>query len=153
MKTTKMNKSLDEHMTTPFDTVLVELDRLYSYPQHNVIKLDETSTLIELALAGFSDSDISIQLKDNILTISGNTSCTYEETAYVYKGISTKQFSKSFRLSEGTEVIAATSLDGILNINLSSKAAQETQGKVISIGTDKQPIAVFKTRQRTLPDV
>jgi len=146
-------KSMDKQMTTPFDTVLVELDRLYSYPQHNVIKLDETSTLIELALAGFSDADINIQLKDNILTISGNTNSVYDDAAYVYKGISTKQFSKSFTLSEGTEVISATSLDGILNVNLSSKTTQEKLGKVIPINADKQPIVVSKTKQRSLQDV
>jgi molecular chaperone IbpA len=144
---------MDKQMTTPFDTVLVELDRLYSYPQHNVIKLDETSTLIELALAGFSDADINIQLKDNILTISGNTNSVYDDAAYVYKGISTKQFSKSFTLSEGTEVISATSLDGILNVNLSSKTTQEKLGKVIPINADKQPIVVSKTKQRSLQDV
>lgn len=125
-----------------FDNLWRELDRLSShpnevYPPHNVIKLDDTTTLIELAVAGFSKDDLSIELKDNILTVNGDKSYRYDDTAYVHRGISTKKFSKSFRLSEYTEVTGATITDGILSVSVSVKIPEEKLPKLIPIDTDK----------------
>lgn len=125
-----------------FDNLWRELDRLSAhpnelYPPHNVIKLDDTTTLIELAVAGFNQKDLSIELKDNILTVNGNKSRRHEDSAYVHRGISTKSFSKSFRLSEYTEVTRATITDGILSINVSVKVPEEKLPKLIPIDTDK----------------
>jgi molecular chaperone IbpA len=128
-----------------FDHLLKELDRLSlypneSYPPHNVIKINDSTTLIELALAGFNKTEISIELKDNILTISGDKNQCYENAAYVHKGISTKQFSKSFKLSEYTEVTGATFIDGILSVSISVKVPEEKVSRVIPIDTEKSSV-------------
>lgn len=128
-----------------FDHLLRELDRISAhsndiYPPHNVIKLDEATTLIELAVAGFSKDDLTIELKDNILTISGDSNHRYDDGAYVHRGISTKRFSKSFRLSEYTEVTGATITDGILGVSVSVKLPKEKLPKLIPIQTDKQSL-------------
>jgi molecular chaperone IbpA len=125
-----------------FDHILRELDRISShpnevYPPHNVIKLDDTTTLIELAVAGFNKDDLAIELKDNVLTVNGDKTHRYPDSAYVHRGISTKKFSKSFRLSEYTEVTGATITDGILNVSVSVKVPEEKLPKLIPIHTDK----------------
>jgi molecular chaperone IbpA len=125
-----------------FDHLLRELDRISAhskdvYPPHNVIKLDEATTLIDVAVAGFSKDDLTIELKDNILTISGQKNHDYDDVAYVHRGISNKRFSKSFRLSEYTEVTGANITDGILSVSVSVKLPEEKLPKVIPIQTDR----------------
>jgi molecular chaperone IbpA len=125
-----------------FDSLWAELDRISShpndlYPPHNVIRLNDNTTLIELAVAGFNKDDLSIELKDNILTVSGAKNYRYDEASYIHRGISTKKFSKSFRLSEYTEVTGATITDGILNVSISVKVPEEKLPKLIPIHTDK----------------
>jgi molecular chaperone IbpA len=128
-----------------FDHLIRELDRISAhpndvYPPHNVIKLGDATTLIELAVAGFSKDDLSIELKDNILTVNGEKNHRYPDDSYVHRGISTKKFSKSFRLSEYTEVTGATITDGILSVSVSVKLPEEKLPKVIPIQTDKQTL-------------
>lgn len=132
-----------------FDSFLAELDRLSAhpndvYPPHNVIKLDDSSTLIELAVAGFSKEELTIEIKDNVLTVTGAKATRHPDASYVHRGISTKKFSKSFRLSEYTEVTKATIVDGILNVSISVKVPQEKLPKLIPIETDK-PVLGGKT--------
>ena len=130
-----------------FDHLLRELDKISSnpnevYPPHNIIKLNDSTTLIELALAGFNKADLSIELKDNILTVHGDKNQRYENTAYVHRGISTKRFIKSFRLSEYAEVTGATIIDGILSVSISVKIPEEKLPRIIPIHTDKQTLGI-----------
>jgi molecular chaperone IbpA len=124
-----------------FDSLLHELERLSNhtqdpYPPHNVIKLDETQTIIEVAVAGFNNADLEIELKDDVLTIIGSKKPKFGDSAYIYKGISAKRFVKSFRLSEHIEVVEATVVDGILSIIL-LKVPKEKLSKKINIKTHK----------------
>jgi molecular chaperone IbpA len=128
-----------------FDHLMKELDKISShsndmYPPHNIIKIDEDTTIIELAVAGFSENELRIELQDNILTISGDKASKYKTAEYIHRGISTKRFSKSFRLSEYTEVTGATIAAGILTVSVSIKLPEEKLPKIISILTDKQPL-------------
>jgi len=105
------------------------------YPPHNVVKIDGEvpSYLIEMAVAGFSKKDISIEVKEHILTIKGNREKRRENDAYVHKGISARKFEKSFRLSEYTEVTGADMTDGILTVNLEVILPEEKQPRTINI--------------------
>lgn len=105
------------------------------YPPHNVVKIDGQvpSYLIEMAIAGFNKKDISIEIKEHILTIKGNREKRRENDAYVHKGISARKFEKSFRLSEYTEVTGADMTDGILTVNLEVILPEEKQPRTINI--------------------
>ena len=105
------------------------------YPPHNVVKIDGKvpSYLIEMAVAGFNKKDISIEVKEHILTIKGNREKRRENDAYVHKGISARKFEKSFRLSEYTEVTGADMTDGILTVNLEVILPEEKQPRTINI--------------------
>lgn len=121
-----------------FDHLFNQLDRITShvkdtYPPHNVVNLDNKSYTVELAVAGFTDADITIELKDNILTVTGDRAPRRPEEQYVHRGISTRKFVKSFRLSEYTEVTGAALRDGILSVNLEVKLPEENTAKLIRI--------------------
>lgn len=142
-------KLLPRNRFIGFDHILQELERISThskdvYPPHDVIKLDDTTTLIEVAVAGFSSADLEIELKDNVLTVIGVKAPKFEDAAYIHKGISTKRFIKSFRLSEYTEVTGATITDGILSISVSVKVPEEKLPKIIPIHTDKQVLGKVK---------
>ena len=66
------------------------------YPPHNVIKTGERTYTVELAVAGFKREDLSIELKDHVLTIKGDRAQRRPEDQYVHRGLSTRKFVKSY---------------------------------------------------------
>jgi molecular chaperone IbpA len=125
-----------------FDHIFNELDNISkaandSYPPHNVVKEDELEYVLELAVAGFGEGDITIELKDHILTIEGSREKRREQEKYIHKGISARKFKKSFRLSEYTEVVGAELKDGILAVGLEVVLPEEKRPQMITINSHK----------------
>ena len=126
-----------------FDHLFDELEQITNhakdtYPPHNVIKSDDMKYDIELAIAGFSKDDISIELKEHVLSIRGDREQRRDQEKYVHKGISGRKFYKSFRLSEYAEVTGADLTDGILTVNIEVVLPEEKRPQQISIGTGRQ---------------
>lgn len=120
-----------------FDHMLDQLDYIAkhsndSYPPHNIIKTGETHYLIELAVAGFSQDEIDIEVDDRTLTVSGEHVSRGRE--FIHRGISTKKFKRNFRLSEYVQVSGADLKDGILAINLEYVVPDEMRPRKIQIG-------------------
>ena len=121
-----------------FDHLFNEIENIAShakdtYPPHNVVRLSDTEYMVELAVAGFDKKDINIEVKEHVLTITGNREKRRPEDQYVHRGISTRKFQKSYRLSEYTEVTGADMTNGILVVNLEVKLPEERKPKVINI--------------------
>lgn len=132
-----------------FDHVWAEIERLSDmadnklYPPHNVVKHNETEFSVELALAGYSRDDLTVEVKDGILVITGDGRPTLKDEAereYLHRGISAKKFTRTFRLSEHTVVDGADFRDGLLVIDLRVVVPEEKRPRVIPIGntTDQQ---------------
>lgn len=99
-----------------------------NFPPHNVVKVSNQEHLIEMAIAGYDPKDIEVALsKDgtNMLVISG-VSKNEENTTkqYLQKGISTKKFSKQFKLAENVKVAGAVLNNGILTIQLKQETPE-----------------------------
>lgn len=126
-----------------FDHIFDQLENIHKhakdhYPPHNVVKDDELKYTIEMAVAGFKQEHIDIEVKDHVLTIKGERPSRREQDKYVHKGISAKNWKKSFRLSEYTEVTGADLEDGILAVNLQVVLPKEKLPRKISIGTNEE---------------
>ena len=126
-----------------FDHIFDQLENIHkhakdTYPPHNVVKDEDLHFILELAVAGFKKEHIDIEVKDHVLTISGNRPMRREQNKYVHKGISAKNWKKSFRLSEYTEVTGADLQDGILAVNLEVILPKEKQPRKIQIGTNEE---------------
>jgi len=126
-----------------FDHVWSEIERLSDmsdnklYPPHNVVKHDDVNFTVELALAGYNKDDLTIEVKDGILVVTGDKSS--EEREYLHRGISAKKFTRTFRLSEHVVVEGADFKDGLLVIDLKVEIPEEKRPRTIPIGnTDKQ---------------
>ena len=109
-----------------------------TYPPHYVVKDGDMKYDIELAIAGFSKEDISIELKDHVLTITGDREARRDQNKYVHKGISGRKFVKSFRLSEYAEVNGADLTDGILTVSIEVVLPEKMRPQQISIGTGRK---------------
>tara|TARA_Y200000002_G_scaffold26667_1_gene20057 strand:- start:121 stop:573 length:453 start_codon:yes stop_codon:yes gene_type:complete len=123
-----------------FDPILSELERIHSagrsqdnYPPHNVVKVDDENFIIELAVAGFSEEDIEVEVKDGILIVRGQNS--KDEREYAHKGISSRKFEKSFRLSEFVVIDGANLVNGILVVNARVEVPEERRPRKIEIGS------------------
>ena len=124
-----------------FDNMFDELMRMNSqqslnYPPYNIVKNTEDSFDIEVAVSGFSEGEIEVNLDNRVLTIKGqkNEDLVAE---YLHKGISTRDFVREFTLAEHVEVIHASQKDGILTINLERIVPEEKKPKAIAINYTK----------------
>ena len=126
-----------------FDHLFDELENITNhakdtYTPHNVFKDGDMKYDIELAIAGFSKDDISIELKDHVLTNTGDREARRDQNKYVHKGISGRKFVKSFRLSEYAEVNGADLTDGILTVSIEVVLPEKMRPQQISIGTGRK---------------
>lgn len=109
-----------------------------SYPPHNLIACDDDKFKIEVAVAGFTEEDISVTLEKSILTIEGKDNSDIS-VDYMYKGIGTRKFDKSFNLAEFIEVVDVTLQNGILTVSLEKNIPEEKKPKQFTINADKSP--------------
>ena len=121
-----------------FDHIFNELDNISkhaqdSYPPHNVVKEDDLQYVLEMAVAGFKENDITIELKDNILTIEGSRERRREPEKYVHKGISARHFRRTFNLADTIVVGGAEMNNGILTIELENVIPEEKKPRKIAI--------------------
>jgi len=125
-----------------FDHIFDQLENIHKhakdhYPPHNVVKEDDFKFTLELAVAGFKQEHIDIEVNDGVLTIKGDRPARREQNKYVHKGISARNWKKSFRLSEYTEVNGADLQDGILTVSLEVVLPAEKQPRKILIGNEE----------------
>ena len=127
-----------------FDSIFEEFDRMLesperynsNYPPYNIHKLRDNDYKIEVALAGFSKEDIELELKDSTLTIRNKTKekvINDESNGVIHKGISTRQFERSFTISEDIKVKNAELKNGLLNIDLERIIPDEKKPRLIDI--------------------
>lgn len=131
-----------------FDHLFDELERLTvnakdTYPPHNIVHKDDHHFDIEIAVAGFSKNDLVIEVKDGILSVLGEKADT---RTYAHKGISTRKFQRTFRLSEYVHITGADLQNGILVISLELVVPEEKRPRKIPIGQQREVIT-HDTRQ------
>ena len=104
-----------------------------NYPPYNIARLDDTHYVVEIAVAGFKESELDVELKDGVLTIRGEQAKAEPEIEYQHKGISTRNFVRTFTLADDVEVRGATVQHGILAVALEHIVPEEKQPKKINI--------------------
>jgi HSP20 family molecular chaperone IbpA len=107
-----------------FDEFERALDRVQrssaeGYPPYNIEQIGETRLRITIAVAGFSLDDLSVQMENNQLVIRGRRQGEEDQNRiFLHRGIATRQFQRSFILSEDIEVMGAALDNGLLNVDL-----------------------------------
>jgi molecular chaperone IbpA len=122
-----------------FDSIFDEINRISTqrdnYPPYNVIKHSDDNFVIELAVAGFNEGDIAITLEKQLLTVKGEQvqDLDAKESEYLHRGISARNFVRTFTLADYVEVVTAKVENGILKIDLERKVPDEQKPKTIQI--------------------
>jgi molecular chaperone IbpA len=113
----------------PFFRSTVGFDRLINllesaseqgYPPYNIERTDEDNYRVTLAVAGFAEKDLSVDVQDRVLTITGKReeAADKPQTALLHQGIAGRAFERSFQLAEHVEVKAARLENGLLHVDL-----------------------------------
>lgn len=107
-----------------------------NYPPHSIIRLDDDHFLIEIATAGFNRDELSIEVKDSSLTVTGKKD-KVDERDYVHKGIGLRDFTRQFTLAEHVNVTSANLDNGILSITLEREIPEEERPVRVEIKASK----------------
>ena len=128
--------------TIGFDNIFdrlfdMDLTRDSGYPPYNIRKINEFQYAIELALAGFSKSDIEIEVTDGQLAIRSKEDIKKDDSndSFVHKGIAKRCFMRSFSLSDDIIVKGADLKDGMLIVELERVIPDEKKPRLIQIGS------------------
>jgi len=119
-----------------FDNLFDEFERMSSftdnnYPAYNIIKTGDEDYKIEIAVAGFNENEISIEVKKGLMTVEASKAKLSNE--YLHRGIAERSFTKQFRLADNMEVKNADLRDGLLTVNLYREIPEAEKPKQIKI--------------------
>src|SRR5215510_11855751 len=110
------------------------LDAAPGYPPFNIEQVDEDSFRIELAVAGFAEGDLSIEFKQNLLTVSGARKQPETQRNYLHRGIAERSFERRFGLADHVRVGGAKLENGLLTVNLVRELPEIMKPRKIGIG-------------------
>ena len=119
-----------------FESMFNDLPTMHSnYPPYDIVKTDQHSYVIELALAGFSKKDISVTVENGVLTVESNREGQSETNGeeIIHRGISKRYFKKSFSISDDVEIRGAELKDGLLRVSMEKIIPESRKRKEISI--------------------
>jgi molecular chaperone IbpA len=136
--------------TVGFDRLFTMLDSLaqpdgaQTYPPYNIERTGEDAYRISMAVAGFSENEISIEAHRNVLTVKGERSAETdgEGSEVLYRGIASRAFERRFQLADHVEVNGAALKNGLLHIDLKRNIPEEMKPRKIEISA-----APVKTKQ------
>ena len=108
-----------------------------SYPPYNIIRLSETETVLEVAIAGFKEDEVNVVVENDTLKVSGKKE-TADSFNYVHRGIGSRAFERAFTLSKDTRVTKAEYADGILSIFVLCEVPKGKKPKQIPVQQGKR---------------
>jgi molecular chaperone IbpA len=130
-------------MLDQFDSVE---DSVSNYPPYNIERTGENAYRISVAVAGFTDADLSIETKENRLAIRGEKQTNEEETGDVlYQGIAARAFERSFQLADYVEVKGASLENGLLHVDLVREIPEAMKPRAILIASPSKLLEVKPT--------
>lgn len=129
---------------SPYQRSTVGFDRLFSvldaatqaeapsYPPYNIERTDENAYRVSMAVASFTEHDLGIEVKENVLTVTGKKA-EEEKRAYLHHGIATRSFERRFHLADYMQVSGAKLENGLLHIDLIREIPEAKRARRIQI--------------------
>lgn len=103
------------------------------YPPYNIEVVEENNYTITVAVAGFKQSELDIQVENGVLTVGGKKQASDEEKKFLHQGIATRSFERKFNLADHVEVTNADLQDGLLTLSLVREIPEAMKPKSIAI--------------------
>ena len=138
-----------------FDQIADLMDRVLTndvaqptYPPYNIEKTAEDAWRITVAVAGFSDEDLAVEVRENSLVISARKADETETPTYLHRGIAARAFERRFHLADHVRVSGASNVNGLLNIDLVREVPEALKPRriVISNGDAVEAKALETTK-------
>ena len=126
-----------DRLSPMLDSALQYNRNAKSYPPYNIEVLDEARYQITLAVAGFDEPELELEVEKGVLTVSGKKAETGEKHNYLYQGIAHRSFERHFQLADYVEVVAAKLVNGILSIDLVKELPEAMKPRRIQISDDQ----------------
>jgi len=126
--------------TVGFDRLVQLLDGVAGfdnengYPPYNIERLGDNEYRITMAVAGFAEPEIAIEVKEQMLSVKGEKKPAEKEPQYLHRGIATRAFERRFQLADHVEVKGADLKDGLLHVDLVRNVPERLKPRQISIG-------------------
>jgi len=134
---------------TPFYRSTVGFDRLFdlldsaagfdadgvAYPPYNIERLGDNEYRITMAVAGFGEDELKIDVKEQSLTVRGEKTADEKQRQFLHRGIAGRSFERRFQLADHVEVKGADLKDGLLHVDLARNLPERLKPRVIAIGS------------------
>jgi molecular chaperone IbpA len=141
---------------TPLYRSTVGFDRLFSmmdgidaapgYPPYNIERTAENEYRVSVAVAGFAENELSIESKENTLTIKGSKQAKEDNADVLYQGIAARAFERVFQLADYVQVKAAALENGLLHVDLVREIPEAKKPRQIPIGNGQAKPQVLETK-------
>lgn len=128
-----------DRLASMIDSALASDNTVSGYPPYNIEMLEENKYAITIAVAGFSQEELDIQVEKGVLTVRGNKA-KKEEGKYLYHGIANRTFERKFNLADYVEVTSADLANGLLTIDLVKEIPEAMKPKSIAINQGSKAI-------------
>jgi molecular chaperone IbpA len=126
--------------TVGFDQIADLMDRVLTnevsqptYPPYNIEKTADDAYRISIAVAGFSDDDLTVEVKDGALHVSARKANDDEGRTFLHRGIATRAFQRRFHLADHVRVVGASHENGMLHIDLKREIPEALKPRRIAI--------------------
>ena len=130
--------------TVGFDQIADMMDRVLSngiaqptYPPYNIEKTADDAYRISIAVAGFADSDLSVEVRDGALLVSARKAEDDSTRSFLHRGIATRAFERKFQLADHVKVTGASHADGMLHIDLVREVPEALKPRRIQIASTR----------------
>ena len=120
-----------------------------NYPPYNIRKVNDNTYVIEIAVAGFSKSEIEVEFADDKLIVSGNAQDD-DSADWLYKGIATRNFTRTFALDDKIEIKGAALINGMLKIALEKIIPDHKKPKKIEVSDEPTSVSEFASNNKQL---
>jgi len=104
------------------------------YPPYNIERTDENAYRVEIAVAGFRTDELNIEVKENLLTVTGRKAANDEPRRFLHRGLAERNFERKFQLADYVVVTEAALADGLLSIALKRELPEALKPRRIEIG-------------------
>ena len=108
-------------------------DAASGYPPYNIETVGQNAYRIEIAVAGFRPDELTLEVRENLLTVQGRKAPTEDNRRYLHRGLAERNFERRFQLADHVEVTEANLADGLLVISLKREIPEALKPRKIEI--------------------
>jgi len=110
-------------------------DGAAGYPPYNIERTDENAYRVEIAVAGFRPEELNIEVKENLLTVTGRKAANDDQRRFLHRGLAERDFDRKFQLADYVVVTDASLADGLLSIALKRELPEALKPRTVAINT------------------